>query len=270
MWRRNSENLRAKAVSHLWMISVALAISQARVKELKGKLAGMSPTLVTQETRGTGNQAADLMRARLYELQLREQELLSKYTPASSLVKEVRRQIEEANALLAKEEPTRTQVTTGINTAYQALNLDLIKENANLSSLEAKAKVIKPQLDAARAELTELSNTEVKMVNLQREVSLLDAKYRKYSENLEQARIDQALMNNKISNISVVQEATALPVPIKFNRLSVILLGFFLGIFGGISLAFFSEYHDHSLKKPKDVEEILNLPLLASIPVLKK
>jgi capsular polysaccharide biosynthesis protein len=47
-------------------------------------------------------------------------------------------------------------------------------------------------------------------------------------------------------------------------------LGFLLGILGGIFLAFFSEYHDHSLKKPQDVEEKLNLPLLASIPVLKK
>ena len=186
----------------------ALAISRAKVQELKGKLAGMSPTLVTQETRGTSNQGADLMRARLYELQLKEQELLSKYTPTSMPVQEVRRQIEEAKALLAKEEPTRTQVTMGINTAYQELNLDLIKENANLSSSEAKANVIKTQLNGARAELTELNNTEVKMVNLQRELSLLDAKYRKYTENLEQSRIDQALMNNKMSNISVIQAAT--------------------------------------------------------------
>jgi uncharacterized protein involved in exopolysaccharide biosynthesis len=245
----------------------AIAISRAKVQALKGKFAGMSPTLVTQETRGTSNQGADLMRARLYELQLREQELLSKYTPTSTPVQEVRRQIEEAKALLAKEEPTRTQVTMGINTAYQELNLDLIKENANLSSLEAKAKVIKTQLNSARAEL---NNTEVKMVNLQRELSLLDAKYRKYTENLEQSRIDQALMKNKMTNISVIQEATASQKPVKPLKSLYIGLGFLLGILGGIFLAFFSEYHDHSLKKPQDVEEKLNLPLLASIPVLKK
>jgi uncharacterized protein involved in exopolysaccharide biosynthesis len=248
----------------------AIAISRARVQALMGKLKGMSPTLVTQETRGTSNQGADLMRARLYELQLREQELLSKYTPTSTPVQEVRRQIEEAKALLAKEEPTRTQVTMGINTAYQELNLDLIKENANLSSLEAKTKVVKTQLDSARAELTALSNTEVKMVNLQRELSLLDAKYRKYTENLEQSRIDQALLNNKMTNISVIQEASASQKPVKPLKSLYLGLGFLLGILGGIFLAFFSEYHDHSLKKPQDVEEKLDLPLLASIPVLKK
>jgi uncharacterized protein involved in exopolysaccharide biosynthesis len=248
----------------------ALAISRAKVKELKEKLAGIAPTLVTQETKGTSNQAADLMRARLYELQLKEQELLSKYTPTSMPVKEVQRQIEEAKTLLDKEEPTRTQVTTGINAAYQDLNLELIKESANLSSLEAKAKVIKSQLGGARSEIAELNQTEVQMVGLQRELSLLESKYRKYSENMEQARIDEAMLKNKISNISIVQAPATSPEAVRPKKGMNIAVGFFLGIFGGIGLAFFSEYLDHSLKSPRDVEEKLNLPTMASIPVFKK
>jgi uncharacterized protein involved in exopolysaccharide biosynthesis len=248
----------------------ALAISRARIQELNGKLAGLSPTLVTQETTGTGNLAADQMRSRLYELQLKEQEILSKYTENSVVVKELRRQIAEALALLGKEEPTRTQVTTGINTTYQDLNLELIKESANRSSLEAKASVIKSQLGDARLEIAELNHTEVMMVGLQRELSLLDAKYRKYSENMEQARIDQALLSDKISNISVVQDPITSPEAISPRKVMNIAVGIFLGIFGGIGLAFVSEYLDHSLKKPGDVEEKLNLATLASIPLFKK
>ena len=47
-------------------------------------------------------------------------------------------------------------------------------------------------------------------------------------------------------------------------------IGVFLGILGGIGLAFFYEYFDHSLKKLQDVTEKLHLPLLASIPYLRK
>jgi uncharacterized protein involved in exopolysaccharide biosynthesis len=248
----------------------ALSISQAKIQELKKKLADLSPTLVTQETKGTGNYAADLMRARLYELQLKEQDLLSKYTENSKLVQEVRRQIQEAQALLAKEEPTRTQVTTGINTAYQDLNLELIKETATLSSLGAKSNILKTQLEAARREITELNNTEFKMVGLQRDLNLLEAKYRKYAENLEQTRVDQALLNNKISNISVVQAPTTLPEPVKPRKALNVVLGIILGILGGIGLGFCWEWVDHSLKTPRDIEEKLKLPILASIPVLKK
>ena len=248
----------------------ALAISRAKVKDLNEKLASISPTVVTQETKGSGNYGADLMRSRLYELQIREQDLLSRYAETSRPVLEIRRQIAEAQALLAKEEPTRTQVTTGINTTHQQLNLDLIKEMGNLSSLEAKSRVLKTQQEAARAELTDLNNTEVKMVNLQRELSLLDVKYRKYSDNLEQARIDQAMETNKISNISVVQAATASLKPVRPRKALNLALGLFLGIFGGLGLAFFSEYLDHSLRTPQDVEEKLDLQVLASIPFLKK
>jgi len=249
---------------------VALAIAKVKVQDLKEKLAGISPTLVTQETKGSGNYAADLMRSRLYELQIKEQDLLSRYSEDSRPVQEIRRQIAEAQALLAKEEPTRTQVTTGINTNYQQLNLDLIRETGNLSSLEAKTGVLKSQLAGGQAELQELNGTEVKMVNLQRELSLLDVKYRKYSDNLEQVRIDQALETNKISNISVVQAATASLKPIRPRKALNLALGLFLGIFGGIGLAFFSEYLDHSLRTPQDVEEKLDLQVLASIPFLKK
>ena len=248
----------------------ALAISRAKVRELKNKLAGLSENLVTQETKGTQNYGADLMRARLYELKLKEQELLSRYTENSVLVQEVRRQIAEAQALLAKEEETRTQVTTGINPTHQQINLALLTETANLSSLEDKSRVLDQQLKAGQKEIQDMTAAEMRLVNLQRELAMQDGKYRKYSENLEQARIDQALETNKISNISVIQAATASMKPIKPRKALNLALGFILGILGGLGLAFFSEYLDHSIKTPQDIEEKVNLQILASIPYLKK
>jgi uncharacterized protein involved in exopolysaccharide biosynthesis len=248
----------------------ALAISRAKVAELKEKLSGLSPTLVTQETKASSNYGVELMRSRLYELKLKEQELLSKYTETSIPVTEVRRQIAEAQAQLDKEEGTRTETTTAINTTYQQLNLTLITENATLSSLEAKARVVNHQLDAARREVKEINEGELRIVNLQRELALQDVKYRKYSGNQEQARIDQALETNKISNISVVQRATASAEPVRPRKALNLALGLFLGLLGGLGLAFFSEYLDHSIKTPEDVEGELKLQLLASIPYMKK
>ena len=248
----------------------ALAISRAKVKDLKEKVAGLSPTLVTQEMKSSSTQGVELMRSRLYELKLKEQELLSKYTETSIPVTEVRRQIAEAQAQLAKEEPTRTDVTTGINTTHQQLDLAMLSEMATLSSLEAKTRVVNDQLNAARGEVKAINETELRLVTLQRELALQDTKYRKYSENREQARIDQALETGKISNISVIQQASASMKPVRPRKALNLALGFFLGIFGGLGLAFFSEYLDHSIKTPQDVVEKVNLQLLASIPYLKR
>ena len=70
----------------------------------------------------------------------------------------------------------------------------------------------------------------------------------------------------KISNISVVQPATYPVKPVRPKKLLNIALGFFLGIFGGIGLAFISEYMDHTFRKPEDITHKLDLPILATIP----
>ncbi len=247
----------------------ALAVSRAKVAELKNKLAGVSPTLVTQEMKSNSTQGVELMRSKLFELKLKEQELFSKYTPTSPPVQEIRRQIAEAQAQLDKEEKSRIDVTTGINTTHQQLNLNLLSEMAILSSLEAKALIVNRQLALARSKVQEINDTEMRMVSLQRERALQDANYRKYSENREQARIDQALEMNKISNISVIQKATASMNPIKPRKLLNVGLGVVVGLLVSLMLAFSSEYLDHSIKTPEDIKEKLQINALASIPYLK-
>ena len=248
----------------------ALAASKA-----KGPSDGEEPLRSPRDTGDPGdrrhpNQGVDLMRARLYDLQLKEQDLLSKFTETSTPVQEVRRQIAEAQALISKEEPTRTQVTKGLNEAYKQVQLALLAEKATLSSLEAKAKEQRAQLNSTRGELKAINDSEIRLVQAQREMGIQEANYRKYYEKLEQARIDNALEIGKISNISVVQPATYPVEPVRPRKMLNLALGLFLGIFGGFGLAFFSEYMDHTFKKPEDIEERLKLPTLAAIPRSRK
>lgn len=245
-----------------------LVASKAKVQALQKTLAIIPEALVTGETTGFSDYAADLMRAKLYELQLKEQDLASKYAEESRQVQMVRQEIAEAQALLNKEKtkPTRTQVTKGVNSAYQQVQSTLFTEQATLSSLQAKVENLKKQLADAQAGLKTLNEADLRITHLKREIDIQEANYRKYSDNLEQARIDHALEVGKISNISVVQSATLPIKPAGPRRLLNISLGLLLAIFGAMSLAFFSEYIDHSIKTSEEVEERLQLPTFASIP----
>jgi uncharacterized protein involved in exopolysaccharide biosynthesis len=242
----------------------ALAASRAKVLSMEKTLANLPATVISQET--NASQGVEVMRARLYELQLKEQDLLSRYNENSKPVQEIRRQIVEAQALLVKEEGARTQVTRGPNEAYKQIESALLAERATLSSLQAKTEVVQEQLKAARGELKTINNSEILVTRVQREMSMQEVNYRKYYEKLEQARIDQALEIGKISNISVIQPATFPVKPVKPNAKLNLALGLFLGLFGGIGFAFFSEYMDHTFRRPEDIEERLQLPTLAVIP----
>jgi len=244
----------------------AVASSEAKVQALQETLAKTPELVVTGATVGMANYAADLMRNRLYELQLQEQNLLSKFEPSSRQVQEVRRQIAEAQALFDKENQQRAQLTKGVNTTYQTMQSEFLSEQANLSSLKTEVQTLKRQLAEAQAELKTLNEAEVRITRLEREITIQEVNYSKYSENLEQARIDDALEARKISNISVVQPATLSTRPIEPKKLLHMFLGLVLGIFGATGLAFFSEYLDHSIKTPEEVQERLQLPTFASIP----
>jgi uncharacterized protein involved in exopolysaccharide biosynthesis len=134
--QRNAEETRS-----------ALAASRAKVLSMEKTLAKLPPTVIVGET--NASQGVEQMRARFFELQLKEQDLLSRYNENSKPVQEVRRQVLEAQALLAKEEGARTQVTKGQNEAYKQIESALLAERATLSSLQAKAEVVQEQLKAS-------------------------------------------------------------------------------------------------------------------------
>jgi len=247
----------------------ALASSNAKVQSLQQNLADTPELVVTGTTVGLPNAAVDAMRATLYGMQLTEQDLVSKFEPDSRQVQDVRRQIAAAQALLDREQQQRSTVTRGLNTNYMEMQSTLLTEQTNVSSLNAQVETLKKMLVDAEAKLKVLTDSEGKITALTREIEIQEANYRKYSENLEQARIDNALENEKISNINLVQPATLPIKPVGPHKARNLLVGFLVGIFLSIAIALFSEYLDHSIKTPEEVEERLLLPTLACIPKVR-
>jgi capsular exopolysaccharide synthesis family protein len=245
-----------------------LAACQAKVQALQKTVSNIPETLTTQETTGFSNQAVDLMRARLYELQLEENDLLSKYTEESQQVQMIRKKVAEARMLFDQEvaKEGRTEVSKGINSNYLQTQSALFAEQTNLSSIQAKIVILKKQLAAAKDEQKAINEADRKIKSLIREKDMQEATYLTYSEKLDQARIDNALDEDKISNISEVQPAIFPTRPVPQRRTLKLGLGILVGILGGIGLAFFFEHIDHSIRTPTEVEDKLLLPALASIP----
>jgi capsular polysaccharide biosynthesis protein len=75
--------------------------------------------------------------------------------------------------------------------------------------------------------------------------------------------------SKKIISVSLIEPVQKPLNPISPKKLLNLVLGLFLGAFGSLGLAFFLHYFDDSLETVEDVEETLQLPVLASIPELK-
>jgi uncharacterized protein involved in exopolysaccharide biosynthesis len=244
----------------------SLAASQAKVKVFHEKLAEL-PHAEGAAADSSGL-AADEINRRLSELRIREQELLSTYTEASIPVKEVRRQIREVQGMLSgAAQRSGTGAPKAITQqTREGLQLDMIAEEGAVSSLQARLAVQREKLTQLKEQFRAVNEDNLVLVNLERKRAALEASYKKFSENLQQARIDQSLKLEKISNITIAQQPTFSLQPLKTKKMIVLLAGLVGGIFAAVGLAFVLESFDHSIRKPEDIPDRLNLRFLISLP----
>jgi uncharacterized protein involved in exopolysaccharide biosynthesis len=264
--RQNLVLRTGRLEDELKMSEAMAAAATAEIRALSQRLDGMSPTQVNSAEGGYPNIAADGMRQQLYALQLKEKDLASRVTDEHVELKFVREQIESSKKVLDSLEPSKTHTTVGPNHNYQELRLAQIRQEATLASLRAKSATLQMQLTAAQKEMQILNGNEMRIAQIQRDIQILEGSYRKYADSLEQARIDESLERERISNINIAEAPTLNHEPVRPKALLTMFLGLAAGLFGGLCLALAAEYFDHSLKTSEELERRLSLPVLVSIP----
>lgn len=199
-----------------------------------------------------------------------EQELLLQFRGEHSRVKDIRGELTIAEAAKLELEERypgidRTDMRQGL--ALQARDTHQ-NEAARVIGLQAKIEVLKARLDELRAEDEMINEAEPKITELQRRKELEEANYRHFSTTLEQTRIDEALANSQVTNISQIQ----FPSPPLAKQRGIAKYIIVLGVGGlivGIGWSFLIElYLDRTIKRRTDVERILNPSLFLSIPNL--
>ncbi len=123
----------------LLQASTALSSIEAEVARLQEQLKSLPEQQVHEQTVGMPNQAADGMRQQLYALEMREQELATKFTDDHPQLQQVRSQIADAQAVLNHEQGPRTETKTGPGKHFEEMKLQLLKAQPELASLHAKA-----------------------------------------------------------------------------------------------------------------------------------
>jgi len=73
--------------------------------------------------------------------------------------------------------------------------------------------------------------------------------------------------SNSITNVKVLDQAVAPVKPDRPKKVLILISALFLGVFIGFGLMFLFESLDQSIKTPSDIEHLLKVPFLISIPL---
>jgi len=143
----------------------------------------------------------------------------------------------------------------------------LERDLAKLRELQAEEQATDQTISAMQAQLEQLPIVEMNLGNLERDIdvkqAILSVLLKKYQDSLLAQNTDSRLENAKILSLAVAPLKPVSPI----LWLNLILGLVFSGIIS-LSLAFFLEYWDDSLKIPEDVERYLGRQVFASIPEL--
>jgi len=118
----------------------------------------------------------------LLDLEIKEQEYLTKYHDKSRALQSVRKEIELVENFLTKQQSVELEnmVTTGKNPVYQELEIEILRTEAQLVSETARQKVTQKQIFEIDQELQRLNHLEKEFGELLRTVEANERNFEDY------------------------------------------------------------------------------------------
>jgi uncharacterized protein involved in exopolysaccharide biosynthesis len=244
---------------------------ESRIDETHNQLDKAQASLALNEKINHSPKRINTLRTQLTQLKQQEKKLLEVSNEQSFLVLDVRDRIRIIHSKLKEQDNLRHAIPyPGVVVVYQKLFEKLSHNEIEIKALKASKETILLKLTNYQAKIKRISKIETEFNNLKQKVAIDRKNYHRYLSKLEGSRMTSAMNKERISNVRLINPAQPPLVPISPKILLNIILSILIGALGGLGLAFFLEYLDDSMESEEDVENLLNLPLLASIPVHKK
>ncbi len=240
--------------------------------EMEQQLRGLDVPTQGQEQFASGNLSdspeISFYNQRLLDLSLQLAEKVGQYSdPDSSVeVRNLRNQIAATRSALVEQ--------IGLKRAYlerrrQALlfSVETVKTDQR-KLLEQKQNYLERQVGSLKSSVREVEQNQAELEKILRERDRLEAAYLKYKDKADEERISEALDAASLTNVKVLEWPSLPPKPSFPNRFMMALLAIFLGIPASIAVALLRAYFHGRVATVQDVEEILGVPVLASVPAM--
>lgn len=248
-----------------------LNTAQSRVSEAEQREAALKellsavPATVTTSAVGEQFRGLDDVQTQIATLKAKRDQMAATYLPGSPVFRQLDASINSLqSAAAARSNDSRSRGATQVNLVYENIKTDMLRASAEAQSARQPAQGLATQLDQINQRLADLEGQRNQYDDLQRAVSIQDAAYRSIAIRLEEARVEANRNAQKISAAAVIAAPVVPELPARPRRKLVAfatVLAALLLACGGVLGA---EAFDDRLRSPRDVTQILRVPVLAT------
>ena len=165
----------------------------------------------TDESTISGRTGSTGLEAKLLDLQLKEQQLLGKYTEQNLYVVNIRKEIGFVKNLIKKEQeavPSVDEESAPTEDFFQqSMEQQKTATKSNLKSLEANIADYRKELKDLDKQIQNLGSQEKKLRELQRDLNRNEKYNEIYSNKVEEARIADDINRQDMASVTVLQQA---------------------------------------------------------------
>ena len=148
---------------------------------------------------------------------------------------------------------------------------DAVSRKSRIAAIEAKIAVYNEHLKEIGVKFSEEYKTGAEIESLERQRQMEEAEYRTVAAELKNAEVNRTLDPARMPNITLIQQPSK---PLKTINETTMKIVFGLaggGMAAGLGLAFMLELLlDRRVKRPMEFQTRLQLPLLLSIPFVRR
>jgi succinoglycan biosynthesis transport protein ExoP len=239
--------------------------TEQRIVVLDDQLKQQKATISTG-TSITPNPVYVQIRSKLTQLELERDSLLQRYTPDDRLVKDKEKEIEELKKNLETVKPTSVGgESISLNDVHRRILNELLQARVQLRALNEKKASLTQQVAGYSSAAADKKRKGFEYDSRLREVTVKRDSLDLYKKKAEEARISDAMDEQKFSNAYILERAK-LPLSRGGKSFLVMALIALIGAAGAaVALAFGLEYLDTTVRNETDIEEQLGLPVLATV-----
>jgi len=228
-----------------------LLTAEARRREIESALSvinaklAQTPKVVEQFTDDTSS-------GQLAALKLKREQLLAKYLPQSSPVKEINARIARTERYLKSAGDTNTGTKrTGVNKLYQNLQTSKLTNEAEQQSNAAKINVLKSQIAKINARQRRFQNLFPEYQRLQSRATIMEKNYVQFAAREQELKTRRNIAQQKSNNIRVIERPTV-PVKGKSMKRPAAILAFLVALFSALCAGLYASLL-HFVRRPARV-----------------